>query len=113
MISTTEEYLAQVDELVKGMIRQVQRSLKRLDEIALKPNPLSEVEYIDLLIQSEQQEKKVGWNQRVQYLHHARKQAQLTAGIRTVEDPEHEAAERKTLWMTLRGWWNKGASILT
>ncbi len=113
MISTTEEYLAQVDELVKGMIRQVQRSLKRLDEIALKPNPLSEVEYIDLLISSEQQEKKPGWSQRVQYLQHARQQAQLAAGIRTVEDPEREVAERKTRWMTIRNWWYKGTSYFT
>ena len=33
-----------------GLIERVRQSLKRLTEIALKPNPLTEIEYLDLLI---------------------------------------------------------------
>ena len=40
------------------MSREAKEIMQRLDEIALKPNPLSEVEYIDLLIESERQEAK-------------------------------------------------------
>ena len=108
MISTIESYLSTVDTLVMGMIREVKDNLQCLDEIALKPNPLSEVEYIDLLIQSEQQEGKDGWNQRVQYLRGAKKQAQIQAGVKKLQvKPEQREAERKGLWESIKGWWNK------
>ena len=107
MISTIQSHLSTVDTLVMGMIREVKDCLQRLDKIALKPNPLSEVEYIDLLIQSEQQEHKDGWNQRVQYLQGAKKQAQIQAGVKGLQvNPEQQEAERKGLWEGIKGWWN-------
>ena len=102
-ISAIQSHLSTVD----GMIREVKDSLQRLDEIALKPNPLSDVEYIDCLIQSEQQEHKDGWNQRVQYLQGAKKQAQIQAQMKGLElNPEQREAERKALWGCIIGWWN-------
>ena len=102
MIRAIKERLTLVDQLVMENIRQVQRSLHRLDLIALKPNPLSEVEYIDLLIESEKQEAKAGWKERVQYLQAAKKQAQVTAGIRTVKEGP---TDRVSLWVRVKGWW--------
>lgn len=104
MIGNLKSHLDHVDRLVKAMIHQVHTSLERLDQIALKPNPLSEVEYIDLMIESEKQELKPGWSQRVQYLQGARKQAEITKGIRNT--PGH-VAETKGMWDTIKGWWNK------
>ena len=69
-------------------IRQAQKILKRLDEIALKPNPLTEVQYIELLIQSEQREVKPGWENRVKYLEEAKKKAKLIAQLQGVDPGE-------------------------
>ena len=50
------------------MIRQVQQILQRLDEIALHPNPLSEVKYIDILIHTEEMDGGPGAAQRIKCL---------------------------------------------
>ncbi|XP_049454443.1 uncharacterized protein LOC125902267 isoform X1 [Epinephelus fuscoguttatus] len=57
------------------------RCLNRLKEIALKPNPLSTSEYIDMLIEGEKSEAKPGWKQRVQSLMAMREKAQLMAKV--------------------------------
>ncbi|XP_039592090.1 uncharacterized protein LOC120515283 isoform X2 [Polypterus senegalus] len=51
--------------------------IKRLEEIALRPNPLSSPEYIDLLIQAEEQEAKPGWMERVKSLQEVKEQAMI------------------------------------
>ena len=58
-------------------IQKAHRCIKRLDEIALKPHPLTDVEYIDLLIESEKLEKKDGFEKRIKYYKEVRKQAEL------------------------------------
>ena len=61
---------------VIGLTESVRMSILRLQEIALKPNPLSTTEYIDILIESEKQEAKPGWTERVEQLTEVRKQAE-------------------------------------
>ena len=68
MMRAIEESLQKVHVEVLTMIKRAQQSLRRLDEIALKPNPLTQVEYLELLIESEKMEAKPGWKQRVKYL---------------------------------------------
>jgi len=58
-------------------ICEAQQILARLDEISLKPNPLTELDYIDLLIQSEEQECKPGYMKRMKHLQEARHNAEL------------------------------------
>ena len=70
---------------VLEMICQVKCSILRLQEIALKPNPLTEVGYIDLLIESEKQEAKHGWLQRVQVLNELREKAEIVSKIMSTE----------------------------
>ena len=41
--------------IILGQVSKVRHSLNRLNEIALKPNPLTEVDFIDQLIKSEKQ----------------------------------------------------------
>ena len=55
-------------------ILDAHHSLLRLGEIALRPNPLSQVDYIDLLIKSEEGTRGVGWDDRRQYYQKFRKQ---------------------------------------
>ncbi|XP_063814159.1 uncharacterized protein LOC135054768 [Pseudophryne corroboree] len=71
---------------VFGLIDQSSKSLKRLREIALVPNPLSTTEHIDLIIQSEEQEAKPGYKERIQSLMEVREQAMLLEKIERGEE---------------------------
>jgi predicted nuclease with TOPRIM domain len=134
MIKTINDHLSQLDEHVTEMFDQVRDSSKRLGEIALKPNPLTEVEYIDILIESEKQEVKPGYKARIKYLQDARKRAQLatealstttsagrhrseialkpnspraqqaTGGIPTPAG-RHRSVARTSLWTSMRNLW--------
>ena len=53
MIDRLEEYLKALHTKVLTMIVKAQQSLRRPDEISLKPNPLTQIEYLELLIESE------------------------------------------------------------
>ncbi|XP_039905258.1 cytolytic toxin-alpha-like [Simochromis diagramma] len=61
------EYKSLQADVVKLMERSA-KCLNRLKEIALKPNPLSTLEYIDMLIEEEKSEGKPGWKRRVESL---------------------------------------------
>ena len=94
MIIQLEEFLQGVHSRVMSMIYQAQQSLFRLDEIALKPNPLTEVQYLDLLIQSEKNEAKPGWKQRVEYYEEARRQAEILSKVKDIKAAEKEIKEK-------------------
>ncbi|XP_044225083.1 uncharacterized protein LOC122994453 [Thunnus albacares] len=66
---------------VVALMKRSADCLNRLKEIALKPDPLSTPEYIDMLIEGEKLEAKPGWNQRVQSLMEMRKQAEYLAKV--------------------------------
>ncbi|KAI4787163.1 hypothetical protein KUCAC02_036647, partial [Chaenocephalus aceratus] len=70
------EYQRLEDEVTEIMERSA-KCLNRLGEIALRPNPLSTPNYIDLLIEGEKSEGKPGWKQRVEYLMEMRKETEL------------------------------------
>jgi hypothetical protein len=86
--ANTETMLANLRQkynAIKDQLRQdVERArqcVNRLTQIAARANPLSEIDYIDLLIESERQEKKSGWDTRVKYLQEVRQFAELKADI--------------------------------
>ena len=61
VIEDMRKELYTVNMAVLRKMEQARRSLQRLQEIALKPNYLTEVEYIDLLIEAEEREAKPRW----------------------------------------------------
>jgi hypothetical protein len=67
---------------VYGMIHGAQQAIERLDQIALKPNPLTSVNYIELLIESEEQEVKPGWKQRIDHLREAKRNAETIQHVK-------------------------------
>ena len=78
MLADNEMVFFDVQRKVFDLIAEARVSVKRLDDIALKPNPLSEVEYIDLLIETEKAaEHAFGWMERVQQYIEIRKKAVL------------------------------------
>lgn len=89
------------------MIDEAQQCLVKLDEIALKPNPLTQVEYIQLLINSEKQQAKEGYMDRVKYLELTKEQVELLAIMKDADDAEKQIAEAKQkkewLWWTTSG----------
>uniref|UniRef100_A0A672M0Z6 Uncharacterized LOC107575000 n=1 Tax=Sinocyclocheilus grahami TaxID=75366 RepID=A0A672M0Z6_SINGR len=76
-----EKELMVVQDIVTGLIEKSQKSLERLQEIALKPNPLSTPDYIDLMIESEKQEAKPGFQDRIQSLMEVRKNAVIISKV--------------------------------
>nr|XP_028606213.1 uncharacterized protein LOC114607296 [Podarcis muralis]XP_028606216.1 uncharacterized protein LOC114607296 [Podarcis muralis] len=71
----SQECIEVRENLIKN-IKRASQSLRRLQEIALKPNPLSTPEYIDMLIVSEEEERKLGYQKRIQLLKDVKKEAE-------------------------------------
>lgn len=95
---------------VLGMTESVRKSLQRLQEIALKPNPLSTVEYIDILIDSEISNAQPGWQERVNQLRTVRKEAEYMQQIANRGfDPfkEYKAKMRREKEANKKGVWSK------
>ncbi|XP_039592045.1 uncharacterized protein LOC120515261 isoform X2 [Polypterus senegalus] len=99
---TTEQVLKQlqhelddVTNLIYKLITESHESIKRLDEIALRPNPLSSPEYIELLIQSEEQEAKPGWMERVKSLREVKEHAVIIANLSASKQKKHDDQEER------------------
>ncbi|VDI83378.1 Hypothetical predicted protein [Mytilus galloprovincialis] len=90
--AVTVELNKQANEVWNKM-KTVRKSLQRLSEIALRPNPLTDVEYVKLLIENEKREAKPGWQTRVQMLEELKQRAQIIT-----EMPE----KKSQLWETVK-----------
>lgn len=62
---------------ISDMMNEMNSCRARLNEIALRPDPLSSVEYIDLMIESEKMENKSGYLKRIQVLEEMKKRARV------------------------------------
>ena len=94
VVKGIEQELQDLRKMVFTMIIELHQSIEHLEEIALKPDPLSQVSYIDLLIESEKQQATKGWEKRVEYYQEAREQAVFIANFTGKEatiDPKLEA----------------------
>jgi hypothetical protein len=81
LIANLQRKYQAIQETLQQNVERARQHVNRLGQIAARPNPLSSVEYIDLLIQSEQGDKKPGWIKRVQYLRDVREMAEIGTGI--------------------------------
>ncbi|XP_073347826.1 uncharacterized protein [Pagrus major] len=81
MIATLRAEYDRVKAEVVKLMKSSAECLNRLKEIALKPDPLSTPDYIDMLIAEEKSEGKPGWKQRVQSLIKIREQAETLAKV--------------------------------
>ncbi|XP_057377813.1 uncharacterized protein LOC130699581 [Daphnia carinata] len=62
----------QNEKLLIGLVRETSPRIQRLNEIALKPHPLSTSAYIDLMIETEKREHRDGYQQRITTLQRLR-----------------------------------------
>ncbi|XP_045178579.2 uncharacterized protein LOC123538489 [Mercenaria mercenaria] len=72
------EELGDLLDDIEDMMVIIKSCTERLEEIALRPNPLTMTEHIDLMIENEKLEKKDGFLQRINVLNEFRKRAQIS-----------------------------------
>ena len=65
LFAEKEKQLQSIQACAFSVIEEITSSIKKLDEIALKPNALSEIDHLDLLIISEKEAAKPGWQKRL------------------------------------------------
>ena len=85
IIKKMEEELHELHAAVLMMVRDAKQSLNRLKEIAHTPDPLTEIQYIDILIESEKHKGGPGSLNRIKCLEKIRDQAQLMMSIELKE----------------------------
>lgn len=57
------------------LVEEARTCMELLKQIALKPNPLTPTDYIQMMINSERSQKKEGWQERVIHLEKSKRQA--------------------------------------
>ena len=111
MVDNIAVALDYVHDQILQRVQKTQECLKRLDEIALKPNPLTEIEYIELLIQSEEREAKDGYQDRITFYHDALDQAKIMRGAKNFNVEESmktkkvEKEKGSIGWLQKLTWW--------
>ena len=101
IIANIEKEIQDIFNIILQNIQKAHRCTERLDEIALKPNPLTNVEYIDLLIESEKQERKAGYRERIAYYEEVRTRAELIRKTSGQLPQELSAEEAESWWKTM------------
>ena len=101
---TTEK--RQIENNVFSSIQQAHSCIQILEKIALKPNPLSQVQYIEMLIEAEQHDPQPGWEDCVCQYERAKKAAKRMSHIKgqTIEVflKDTEEAFQMMMMMTLQ-----------
>ena len=91
VMKQVEDEFNQTNRIVLNFVAEMQRGLKKLSEIALKKDPLKQVDYLDLLIESEKSQGKPGWQDRVKSLQKTRDEA---VQINRLEKPGFDPWEK-------------------
>lgn len=81
LVTAMLEDYTQTQLRVSKLLEEVRKHVNLLRKIALRDDPLSQVEYIDQMIMSEQSAKKPGWQNRISQLQVVRKEAELRANM--------------------------------
>ncbi|XP_071346400.1 uncharacterized protein [Trachinotus anak] len=112
MIKHLEVEYEQVQGKVVEMMETLTKSLQRLREIALRPDPSATPDYIDLLIQTEEHEAKPGFKQRIQELQSVREGAVILkklsegVGLTGKENTRYEKSAAKGLFNQVCSWYH-------
>jgi hypothetical protein len=85
LVKVLEKDVEDNNKIVLQRVDTVSRCIQQLDAIALRPNPFSTPQYIDLIIDAEQQEKRLGFKERIESLKKLRQMAVITSKVRNNE----------------------------
>jgi len=83
VIKALQSDLNQTADDLNQDIEKITACLKRLDQIALRPDAFSTTDYIELMIQAETKEKKPGFKERIKSLNSLLQKANVMNKIRT------------------------------
>ena len=86
MMVTLESELAKVKSQVRNMVISLRTSINRLDQIALRRNPLTEIDHLNLLIESEKQQKNPGFEGRIKFYEDEKKGAEIFNKIKAEQN---------------------------
>ncbi|XP_033831919.2 uncharacterized protein LOC117379332 [Periophthalmus magnuspinnatus] len=86
VISKLKREYHRFKNIVTDMVKEATKAINRLNQIALKPNPLSTPDYIHLLIEHEKKQREPGWKQRVKALEEEKKKAELLTQVGTGQE---------------------------
>ena len=87
LLSKMQVKFDRVKSNVKDMMDRMVRSINRLAEIALKPDPLNNIEYIDILLEAEKSGERAGKIGRIQELEKLKREAQLVQNAQKGQNP--------------------------
>jgi hypothetical protein len=85
MVEVLKYEFTVIQTKVIDMIDGARKAIQRLEQIALKPNALSVIQYIELLIETEKNEAKLGWQQRIHHLNEAKQKAEIIQKLKNQE----------------------------
>ncbi|XP_052212529.1 uncharacterized protein LOC127831592 [Dreissena polymorpha] len=77
LLDTMRQELEDMAETIEDMMDVVMECNQRLADIALRPNPLTMTDHVDLMIENEKNTKKEGWMERIQSLQKLKKRANI------------------------------------
>ncbi|XP_030607752.1 uncharacterized protein LOC115795800 [Archocentrus centrarchus] len=102
LIDRQEDEILQLQDTMVTLMDQTAKCITRLQEISLRPNPLTTPEYIDMMIEGERSEAKQGYLARIKSLEAMKERAKLISKVaqqdkyrKTEEELSEERKERK------------------
>ncbi|XP_072115621.1 uncharacterized protein [Mobula birostris] len=114
IMARLQQELDVVQKTVLDFIQQLSLSIRRLEKIALRPNPLSTPAYIELLIQSEREEAKPGFLDRIQALKEIKERAELIKQADNVNVSSEEQKQNPGESNKGTGnWFKKGMTLIS
>ncbi|XP_018530450.1 uncharacterized protein LOC108882444 [Lates calcarifer] len=110
LIERQEEEIVHLQDMIVSLMDQSAHCITRLQEIALRPNPLTTPEYIDMLIEGEKSEAKEGYQARIQSLEAMRDRAEIISKVTRrdkLTKTEEELSEERQKRKEKKGWVQK------
>ena len=86
MIENIKTGILETRDDVKKKMKKVKECLTKLNEIALRTNPLTEEHYLEMLIRSEEEQKKAGYLDRIKFYQESLQEAQIISIAKGVKN---------------------------
>lgn len=105
MLDALEDEFHVIEEKLMKLIKMSSECIRRLDEMALKPKSLSTAEYLEILIKTEEEEKKPGFEDRIIGLQKMKQESlileKIARGESLLEKERHIMAAREKRMKTV------------
>jgi hypothetical protein len=105
------EELHELLDYIEEMMDTIKTCNERLEEIALRPNPLTMTEHIELMIENEKLERKEGFMKRIDILNDFRKKAEISKAAESFSEQARSTLvavgkkrDQKTLFTRMKAW---------